>query len=69
MTYPEILKVCNDIVCNPDKRPELETLDALIMKANEIDYALHFHVGQNLLGEPYIQGFILEEKCPTPSNK
>lgn len=60
MTLEEIKQACDDIACNPNEKHEVSKLSALVKAASKINYTLEFHVGHNLLQEPYIQGYNLE---------
>lgn len=61
MTYQSIKDACDQIALHPNEQPTVQTLSTLVQEASKIGYALEFHIGQNLLSEPYIQGYILEK--------
>lgn len=60
MTLEQITEKCINIACNPNENPDSETLNNLVNAASKIKHTLAFHIGHNLLGKPYIQGFTLE---------
>ncbi len=57
----DIEKECRYIVLHPNEKYKVEKLNNLVESAKTIGYALEFMIGQNLYGNPYIQGYNLDK--------
>ena len=60
----EIRDACNEVATTPETDWPINHLDNLVSEAKAQNYALAFHVGNDLAGKPYIQGYTLTENTP-----